>query len=129
MTAPRPQRIRGDAVTPVEVEHGGVTSTIQRLVTRASTGSEVMLGVMRMPAGAVARWSLEAEDPGLPDVRFWGPIHEVYHVVEGELTVDAGAGVEPCGAGDAYYFAPGHRYVVACVEPAVIVYAITPPPM
>lgn len=102
---------------------------VARLVDRARSGSELLLGVEWFPPGMTTSWSFAAEDDGAGE--WLGERDEAYYVLSGRLRLSWGEGESQSvefGAGDAVHIPPGHRYVMESVGEgtAEVVYAIAP---
>lgn len=117
------------ATVPLEGASSPVAIRLTRLITRANSGSGLMMGVAEMQPGERSRpFSFEPEKGADSDVAWYGPIDETFFVVRGRLRVEwEGAAVE-AGPQEAIHCPPGRTYrmVNPGREPSFIVYAIAP---
>ena len=117
------------AATPaLEGASSPVAIKLTRLVTRANSGSDLMMGVAEMQPGECSAWfSFAAEKPA-GDETWYGPIDETFFVVRGRLRLEWQGGAVEAGAQEAVYCPPGRRYRIVNpgAEASFIVYAIAP---
>ncbi|MGA8903622.1 MAG: hypothetical protein WB661_01295 [Candidatus Bathyarchaeia archaeon] len=133
-------------VETIEAPTGG--ARVKRLITKKRDGAELLLGVCFMDPGEETKtWSSEYEyakdavvvQPmkikGRSKGVHFGPWHEVYYTIKGELSLFWGSSEKNMkelrfSEGDAVYLAPGWKYRLKNrgTEPAFTVYAGTPPP-
>jgi len=115
----------GDTPASV-VGEGSSTVGIRRMLTNRATGSPATIGTIAIGPGVAFEFSLEEVAPA-DGVRHWGPIHEMYYVLRGELRITTEETIADCLGGDLYYFVPGARYRVENVGsgPVDAVYVAT----
>lgn len=120
---------------------------VKRLITKGSHGSEIILGVCEMKPGEQSIfWSSEldrkmdrlAREPekfkDRPEIVHYGPWHEVYYIIKGDLVLQFGHDKEKMEnmvlkRGDAVYLATGwiYRLKNTGADNAYFVWAGTPP--
>jgi mannose-6-phosphate isomerase-like protein (cupin superfamily) len=99
---------------------------LARLITKAGTGSRVLVGVCWLNAGESTSFTLDAAPaPGESD-----PAQEVYFVVRGSITVSSSKQTLRAGEHDAVYFPPGDTYRVTGDGPgeSLVLYTVAPAP-
>jgi mannose-6-phosphate isomerase-like protein (cupin superfamily) len=112
----KPTAVALDQVEVVPAGEAPTGTRIARLVTRAGTGSSVLVGVSWMdPGEASARWTVP---PG-------AETEEVYYVIRGRIRVDWDDGQVEAGPDAAVYFPPGFSYQVTAVSPDPVFLAYT----
>ena len=101
---------------------GGIR--LARLITKGTTGSDVLLGVCWLEPGESTTFDLT--DPGHRPT----PAQETYFVVRGRIRVQHADGTFEAGPDQAIWFAPGRRYEVKAVgdAQAYVVYTVSPAP-
>lgn len=118
------------ATPPLEGAASPVAIKLTRLVTRANSGSDLMMGVAEMQPGECSAWfSFAAEKPaGGADETWYGPIDETFFIVRGRLRLEWQDGAVEAGPQEAIYCPPGRRYrmVNPGAEASFIIYAIAP---
>lgn len=118
------------AATPsLEGAASPVAIRLTRLVTKANSGSGLMMGVAEMkPGERSSRFSFAARDDAGPGEAWYGPIDETFFVVRGRLRIEWDGGAAEAGANEAIHCPPGRKYrmVNPGEEPSFIVYAIAP---
>ncbi len=131
-TRPIP-RVVSLAETPViPAEDWPENVAVANMITRENSGSNLLLGACWVdPHQTVNPWSFEDEDPGIPGVTHWGPVHETYFVLAGRLVLSWDHGELEIGPNDAVYIPPGWRYGLRSVsdEKAFLIWSMTPAPV
>lgn len=106
-----------------------VAIRLTRLITRANSGSGLMMGVAEMRPGKRSRqFSFAHENDAAPDEAWYGPIDETFFVVRGRLRIEWDGGAVEAGPSEAIHCPPGRKYrmVNPGDEASFIVYAIAP---
>lgn len=117
------------ATAPLEDAASPVAIRLTRLITRANSGSDLMMGVAEMRPGECSAWfSFAAEEPVGGGETWYGPIDETFFVVRGRLRLEWDAGTVEAGPQEAIHCPPGRSYrmVNPGAEASFIVYAIAP---
>ena len=118
------------AATPaLEGAASPVAIRLTRLITRANSGSDLMMGVAEMQPGERSAWfSFAPEKPAGTGEAWYGPIDETFFVVRGRLRVEWQGGAVEAGPQEALYCPPGRRYrmINPGEDASFIVYAIAP---
>ena len=99
---------------------GGIR--LARLLTRATTGGDVLLGTCWLAPGE--RTTFDLTDPGDGPVA----VQETYYLVSGRIRIRYDEQTVEAGAGDAVFFPAGWSYSVEAVgdEEAFVVYTVVP---
>jgi len=114
---------------PLEGAASPVAIRLTRLVTRANSGSGLMMGVAEMkPGERSATFSFAAEDDAGPGEAWYGPVDETFFVVRGRLRIEWEGGAAEAGPNEAIHCPPGAKYrmVNPGAERSFVVYAIAP---
>jgi mannose-6-phosphate isomerase-like protein (cupin superfamily) len=114
---------------PLEGAASPVAIRLTRLITRANSGSDLMMGVAEMrPGERSAVFSFAAENDALPGEAWYGPVDETFFVVRGRLRIEWDGGAAEAGPHEAIHCPPSRKYrmVNPAETPSFIVYAIAP---
>lgn len=117
------------ATTPLEGAASPVAIRLTRLITRANSGSGLMMGVAEMqPGERSSRFSFAAGNDAEAGEAWYGPIDETFFVVRGRLRVEWDGGAVEAGPNESIHCPPGRKYrmVNPGTEASFIVYAIAP---
>jgi mannose-6-phosphate isomerase-like protein (cupin superfamily) len=128
---PRPTVVPLASVQPVPKEAAPTKVKIARLITKARTGSELLMGVAWLdPGDRTNWWSTEDVDTTAEGEHYYGALHETYFVVAGQFRLSWTDGALEFGPNDAVALPAGWRYRLECIgdEPGQLVYAFAPPP-
>src|SRR4029077_8297384 len=100
-----------------------------RMITRAEHGSDLLFGATWMKPGEVTGFTSFADNPLREGATPYGPRHEVYFVIKGQLEVVWDQGVIQVNANEAIFLPPGWSYQNRNrgQEDVFFVYAMTPP--
>jgi mannose-6-phosphate isomerase-like protein (cupin superfamily) len=113
----------------MEPDESPLRIAMARVITRATDGSEITLGVAKLGPHETSRsWSFEEEDHQRANETFQGPHHETYYIIKGALTLRWTEGSLDLKEGDAVYLAPGWSYQLENREEveAMFVYNVYP---
>ncbi len=117
------------ATAPLEGAASPVAIRLTRLITRANSGSDLMMGVAEMqPGERSSRFSFATENDAGPGEAWYGPIDETFFVARGRLRIEWDGGAVEAGPQEAIHCPPGRKYrmVNPGEEASLIVYAIAP---
>jgi mannose-6-phosphate isomerase-like protein (cupin superfamily) len=124
-----PRRFTMAETEPLEGAASPVAIRLSRLITRANSGSGLMMGVAELrPGERSAVFSFAPQNDALPGEAWYGPVDETFFVVRGRLRVEWEGGAVEAGPHEAIHCPPGRKYrmVNPAEAPAFIVYAIAP---
>lgn len=115
---------RLDEVEVLEADQWPGGFRLARLITKAETGSDVLLGACWLEPGRSTSFDLTEDGDG--------PVRpqELYFIVSGVLSVRSSEGTVEAAAGAAIYFPPGDAYTVTAMgeDQVHLLYTAAPAP-